>query len=103
MYPSFLLLETYFIEELRFAVNREYTYDPEKGIAILPEHLKFDVKSAEDEDEARKWLFQLSVETEELTKANLPYSFLITLVGVFEIKENQPYKSPEKLIQANAP
>lgn len=103
MYPSFLRLNTYFIEELCCTANAHFEASPERDGEVLPEDLKINVEKGTDEDKERGWIFRLSVELQDASGTTFPYTFRIVLVGFFEIRDDQPYKNPEFIIQSNGP
>jgi preprotein translocase subunit SecB len=116
MKASPLDLEGYFVRELFVELNpkfeksvdssawRGYHYQPE-GNAFKPDLTPFSVsvKVGYKKDEATRWSFSLTVESQKNTKKIFPYSFRISLDGYFSIDDDYPAESGMMLLHANAP
>lgn len=100
MNVSPLLLETYFLTELAFKSHTGIETDDRK---IIADDLKVDVREWQEEENSRKWTFELTVELPDDPGKPFPYTFRVVLVGFFEVSETYTAEHADKLARANAP
>src|ERR1051325_3639855 len=104
MIPSPLSLEWYFIKELSVVWQSEF--DPSQGSTIAVSDLLVEAVPSQNEEEPRKWAFEVSINLEDNTGKRFPYVFHIVLVGFFEIAARYAEKNPngaELLAVVNGP
>ena len=99
MNPSPLLLESYYINE----VTIKYHSGIESDGKIIADDLKANVLEMQDEENSRKWIFELTIELPEIAKPKSPYTFRIVLTGFFEVSETYQATLSDKLAKVNGP
>lgn len=99
-----LHLEYYFVKKLQFAIkegfDREVQAQPSE---VSPPRLQVSVHAEHNDDNSLRWRFELSIESNDETAENFPYTFGVTLVGLFRIDEGYPADNAEMLARVNAP
>lgn len=103
MRASPLLLEQYIITELHVSAQSDFKLTAEDAGKILPQDLQVEVVEGRHEENSRLRSCQLTVELEDSTGDKFPYTFLISLVGFFEIIKEWPESQVDILFSANAP
>jgi preprotein translocase subunit SecB len=102
MHTSPLSLEVYYLKELHFAVNDKPKETP--SMAGFDEFdLDVSVDTSHQADNPLKWRCELTVESKNDPQLNLPYSFIITYVGFFQVSEAFPSEHVELLARTNGP
>jgi preprotein translocase subunit SecB len=104
MIPSPLLLEWYFVKELRVAWQSEF--EPNERSAISVSDLSVQVTPSQNEKEPLKWAFEVSIALEDKTGKRFPYIFKIVMVGYFKISNTYAETNPsgaELLAIVNGP
>jgi preprotein translocase subunit SecB len=100
MNPSPLLLDSYYFKEITI---KYHSGTENSGDKIVADDLKVNVLEMQDDDNSRKWIFQLTIELPETAKPKSPYTFRIILTGFFEVSETYQAALADKLAKANGP
>jgi preprotein translocase subunit SecB len=112
------MIEGYYVKELSVGVTPKYEdkaeflawtgfhFQPHK--TYRPEPVTFDVTGdiAQHPDDPNRWRYEIQIESHKSTKKNFPYSFSITMVGLFRLpkaKDITEEKTVNLLLYANAP
>jgi preprotein translocase subunit SecB len=102
MQASPLSLEVYYLKELHFAVNENPRED--SSITGYDEiDINIEVETVRHVDNPLKWKCELKVESKNDPQLNLPYSFIITYIGFFQVSEEFPSEHVELLARTNGP
>lgn len=96
-----LLLERYFLTDLRLVTRHEF--DPKRKAIYKFSRLLSDVKYLVNEKHPGVWMVPLHLKYESKSSDNVPYSFSINIVGFFRVHEEYPKDKAEDLIHINAP
>jgi preprotein translocase subunit SecB len=100
MQVSPLSLEVYYLKELHFAVNDK------KGISRAgfdDIELDIHVDTQADQDNRLRWRCELTIKSKGNPDLYLPYTFVITYVGFFQVSDKFPCESVELLARTNGP
>jgi len=98
-----LLLEQYIITELHFSSQLNFDRETPDAGKILPQDIQVEVVEGVHEENPLLRSCQLTVELEDSTGKNYPCTFLISLVGFFEIIKEWPEYKVDQLFSSNAP
>ena len=99
MNPSSLLLENYFFDEITI----KHHSGVESGNKIVADDLKVNVREMQDDENPRKWIFELTIELPESATPKSPYTFRIILAGFFQVSETYESTLADKLAKVNGP
>lgn len=101
MQASQLLLDQYYLEELRFSLDEKYVFE-EKDVALLAEDLDVKVEALRHPTDPLQWFFKLGVVLNDKT-SKFPYDFALRLAGFFEVSKDCKPDMIEQLVMINAP
>lgn len=98
-----LQLNRYFIKKLAYAVKDSFEgqYDPTASFTYPK--LLATVNRVQSESQSRDWRFELTVESDDASSVEFPYSLEIVLVGEFTVAEGYPDERAELLARVNGP
>lgn len=107
MRPSPLIIENYFVKRVQFELkpgfdrlNSTINEDIEPNIHVNLETEKYSGDSGDKDT----WRFELSVDSDDITsESEFPFTFGITIVGLFQVDENYPAEKADLLAEVNAP
>lgn len=95
-----LQLESYFVPRTQLLSNPKF--DSEKQVELRHEH--FMIKSdATRMDDSRRWTVTLGVAYEAPPELNVPYKFVVEIMGAFLVLEGYPSEREELLVRTNGP
>lgn len=100
MNPSPLNMEHYFVASLSMTANS--TFDVKKPLDLKLEHLQVEHVLREDQPADRHWQVTLRVIFRPGPDINVPYHFMIEMVGLFQVHPEFPENMVKKLIETNA-
>jgi preprotein translocase subunit SecB len=101
MNASPLQLSSYFVSDLALTANRDYNKD--KPILLSMEHLAVETEFIQNKDDIRKWQVQVKIQQKPVPDTNAPYSFLLEMVGFFDIAKKYPEAKIEAMVKTNGP
>jgi preprotein translocase subunit SecB len=101
MQLSRLALDDYFIKAMSFALSSGFDQEKEEGGEVEPPDLT--VKSRLKRAKDKQWRCELMVNLPSDPAGKFPYSFSLTLVGLFSIERELSPDSDETLVRSNAP
>lgn len=96
-------LENYFIKSLRFDLRAGF--DSRESVddeVALPE-FNVNANVTQDTDDLRRCRCELSIELTDDPNDKFPYTFAITLIGVFRVSSKYPEAGLDLLLKVNAP
>jgi preprotein translocase subunit SecB len=67
------------------------------------EHLLVETGFIQNKDDARKWQVQVKIQQKPVPDANAPYSFLLEMVGFFDIAKKYPEEKIDAMVKTNGP
>ncbi|NLL84429.1 MAG: hypothetical protein GX230_09360 [Lentisphaerae bacterium] len=100
MKRSPLQLENYFITALNVTANRDY--NPQQGGELKDEGLEIEPYFTPKADSPRSWQVILHIQLQSASGRNVPYYFMVEIVGFFTVSESYPDDKIEWLVRTNA-
>ncbi len=99
-----LHLQFYFVQSLRFALKPGFDQEfKAEAIEASSPRLMVNVHAERDADDPLGWHCNLSIETNDDTAQDFPYTFGVALTGSFHVDEKYPAENAEMLARVNAP
>jgi len=93
-------MEHYFVSALSMTANS--AFDAKKPLDLKVEHLQVEHTRREDQPAQRHWQVTLSVAFRPGPDVNVPYHFMIEMVGLFQVHPSFPENTVDKLVETNA-
>lgn len=100
MNPSPLNMEHYFVTSLSMTANS--AFDAKRPIDLKAEHLQVEHVLQEDQPADRHWQVTLRVMFRPGPDVNVPYHFMIEMIGLFQVHPAFSESMVKKLIETNA-
>ena len=100
MNPSPLNMEHYFVTSLSMTSNS--AFDVKKPLDLKLEQLQVEHVLREDQPADRHWQVTLRVKFSPGPDVNVPYHFMIEMVGLFQVHPSFQENMVKKLIETNA-
>src|SRR5437868_7008713 len=97
MKPSPLGLNDYFISDLHFSANSQF--DPKREVLI--EHDDFRVELHTEPEPDLRWHVTLKLHYQPAADSNVPYRFIVEIVGSFSVAEFLPTEKTDRLVRTN--
>src|SRR5438552_880447 len=92
-------LTNYFVSELQFAANQ--TFDPDKTSCLEIEDLQVTHEATAKTENRRSWQLTLRVALNAPSERNLPYSFLVSVVGFVTVDQSVKDENVERFVNIN--
>jgi hypothetical protein len=93
-----LHLQFYFVQSLRFALKPGFDQEfKAEAIEASSPRLMVNVHAERDADDPLGWHCNLSIETNDDTAQDFPYTFGVALTGSFHVDENIRRRTPRCL------
>lgn len=104
MRPSPLIIENYFVKKVQFELNPGFDRSNLPENKDIEPNIKVNLESEKYPEDRNSWRFELSIESsDDSPEEKSPFTFGITLVGIFRVDENYPTENADLLAQVNAP
>jgi preprotein translocase subunit SecB len=97
MNPSPLHLGDYFISSLHFSANSAFDLAEETQI----DYNDFEVDLQTKADSEHDWFVTLQLKFQPPAESNVPYRFIVEIVGSFKAAPSFPAEKIEKLVKTN--
>ena len=94
-----LQLERYFITDLHFSANSKF--DESKEALFKCDYIEVKTAVVKDAKESNKWQITLNIKFQPSAEANIPYSYSLEMVGLFETASEFPADKVERLVKTN--
>lgn len=104
MRKSPLIIESYFVKKVQFELRPGFDRSNSPESETIEPTVKIYLESEKYPEDRNTWRFELSIDSDENSPdADFPYTFDITLVGLFRVDESYPAENADLLAQVNAP
>jgi len=100
MNPSPLNMDHYYVTSLSMTANS--TFDAKRPIDLKFEQLQVEHVLREDQPADRHWQVTLRVMFRPGPDVNVPYHFMVEMIGLFQVDSSFPEEMVKKLVETNA-
>ncbi len=99
MRPAQIALDNYFVSELQFTANQSFNADQPHPIDITDLQVTHDAVSISEN--RHKWQITLRVALNTKSDRNLPYCFLVEMVGFVDVADSVSEENIERFVGIN--
>lgn len=99
MRPAQIALDNYFVSELQFTANQSFNANQPHPIDITDLQVTHDAVSVSEN--RHKWQVTLRVALNTKSDRNLPYCFLVEMVGFVDVAESVSEENIERFVGIN--
>jgi preprotein translocase subunit SecB len=92
-------LTNYFVSDLQFTAN--HCFDAQKPSNVTVEDLQVTNQATPKADELRNWQITLRIALNVPADRNVPYSFLVEMIGFIHVADSVKEESIERLVRIN--